>query len=100
MSQPKQGLFAFQASEVLTHFQDRPDLDHAAWFESGGLPSHGPGYDAILRGKVSYDADVDLWRLGFYTAAYLSDARFQRIVEAFGLDAPKVVEKRLVDAGW
>jgi hypothetical protein len=95
---PRQGLFAFRSGELFVHFQDTPQFDHVEWFESIGLPSHGPAYDAILRGKVTYDADIDRHRLGFYGTAYLSEARFNRIVEAFSLDAARVVEKRLLDA--
>lgn len=95
---PRQGLFAFRSGELFVHFQDTPQYDHVEWFERIGLPSHGPAYDAILRGKVTYDADIDRFRLGFYGTAYLSEGRFRKVVEAFGLDPTRVDEKRLLDA--
>lgn len=97
MSDPRQGLFAFREGEFFHHFQDTPEFDHVEWFESIGLPSHGTAFDAVLRGKVTYDADIDRWRVGFYGTAFLSEPRFRRIVETFGLDPARVVEKRLLD---
>ena len=97
-SRPRQGLFAFRSGELFVHFQDTPEFDHVEWFERIGLPSHGPAYDAILRGKVAYDADLERYRLGFYGTAYLSELRFNKLVETFGLDPAQVVEKRLLDA--
>lgn len=94
---PRQGLFAFRGAELFVHFQDAPEFDHVEWFERIGLPSHGSAYDAILRGKVTYDADIDRHRLGFYGTAYLSEPRFNKVVDAFGLDPALVVEKRLLD---
>ncbi len=94
---PREGLFAFNGETFYHHFQDRPDLDHVAWFEQVGLPSHGAGFDAILRGKVSLDVDVDRVIVGFYGTAYLSNRRYKRIVEAFALDEDKVDEKMLTE---
>ncbi|MFZ4735944.1 MAG: hypothetical protein ACOYM9_08370 [Bradymonadia bacterium] len=94
----RQGLFAFHQGELHVHFQDHPELDHAEWFERIGLPSHGVAFDTILRGKVSWDADTERWRLGSYGTAYLSEPRFNRVVEAFNLDPDRVTEKRLSDA--
>lgn len=93
----KTGLFAFRNGELFFHHQDRPELDHVEWFERIGLPSYGPAYDAILRGKVTLDADTERWRIGFYGTAYLSEARFKKVLEAFELDPARVVEKRLLD---
>lgn len=98
MSQPRQGLFAFHQGELHVHFQDQPELDHAEWFARIGLPTHGAAFDTVLRGKVAFDADTERWRLGFYGTAYLSEPRFNRLVEAFSLDPSRVTEKRLSDA--
>jgi len=95
----KQGLFAFENEQLRAHFQDGPELDHAGWFEAIGLPSHGVGFDALLRGRVTADVDTGRIILGVYGAAYLSNHRFRRVVEVFELDEAQVVEKRLVDAG-
>lgn len=94
----RQGLFAFDGDRFVVHYQETPDLDHAAWFAAIGLPSHGPGYDALLRGKVLDDVDADRVIVGFYNAAYLSNRRFTQVVEAFELDEDRVVEKRLSEA--
>ncbi len=67
------------------------------WFESIDLPSHGVEFDTILRGKVVYDVDTDRIVVGFYGAAYLSNARYRRVVETFGLDEEKVVERMLTE---
>lgn len=92
---PRQGLFAFNNGQFHTWFQDTPELDHIMWFERIGLPGHGPGYDAILRGKVLFDEDTEEYTLGFYGTATLSNTRYDTIVQAFGLEDAKVVEKML-----
>jgi hypothetical protein len=94
----RQGLFAFDGDEFHHVFQDAPDLDHVEWFEKIGLPSHGPGYDALLRGKVLYDVDRDRVIIGFYGAPYLSMRRYRRVVEAFEVDESRALEKRLDEA--
>lgn len=94
----RQGLFAFRNEDFFYHFQEQPDRDHVMWFEEVGLPSHGPAYDAILRGRVAYDPDTDRITIGCYGAAYLSNRRYRLVVEAFGLDENRVVEKRLSEA--
>lgn len=94
---PKQGLFAFYDEEFYHVFQDRPDVDHVEWFEQVGLPSHGPAYDAILRGKVTYDLDTDRVIVGFYGAPYLSNRRYNLVIETFDLDEGRVVEKQLTE---
>jgi hypothetical protein len=91
----QQGLFAFDDDTFHHHFQDTPVLDHAAWFEEIGLPSSGPEYDALLRGKVYEDIDTDRVMLGYYGTAYLSNSRFNTIVKVFELDENSVVEKML-----
>ena len=96
MDKPRRpGLFAFRGEEFFHHFQDTPQFDHVAWFDSIGLPSHGPAYDAILRGKVTHDVDLDQDVVGFYGAPFLSNQRYGLVVETFGLDEDKLVEKRL-----
>ena len=94
-SQPRQGLFAFDGDTLHFHFQDRPDLDHVQWFESIGIPSSGPAYDAVLRGKVMLDDDVEQQVLAFYGTAFLSNQRYTQIIEIFQLDEAKVVERVL-----
>lgn len=94
---PRQGLFAFVDGELVHHHQDTPELDHVMWFESLGLPSSGPGYDAILRGKVTYDADTDRVVLGYYGTAHLSNARYKALVEVFDLAGANVAEKMLME---
>lgn len=96
--QPRQGLFAFDGEQFHHVFQDFPDYDHVEWFESIGLPSFGPGYDALLRGKVTYDLDTDRIVIGFYGAAYLSNRRYKQVVETFAVDERRAVEKRLDEA--
>lgn len=91
----RQGLFAFDGERFVVHFQDTPELDHAAWFEQIGLPSHGPAYDALLRGKVLEDVDTGQVTIGFYNTPFLSNRRYTQVVEAFELDEDSVVEKRL-----
>ena len=91
----KQGLFAFDGETFHHHFQDHPDWDHVTWFDKIGLPSAGPAYDALLRGKVRYDIDTDKITVGFYGTAYLSNARFSKIVSVFELDESKIDEKML-----
>ena len=95
MTQTKQGLFAFNGESFHHLLQETPVLDHAAWFESIGLPSAGPEYDALLRGKVIIDLDKDEIVLGYYGTAYLSHRRYQAVVEAFTVDEEKVVERML-----
>ena len=90
-----QGLFAFDGDTFHHHFQETPELDHVAWFESKGLPSSGPEYDALLRGKVYEDMDTDQVILGYYGTAYLSNQRFQLIVQTFEIDEEYVTEKML-----
>ncbi len=90
-----QGLFAFDGDTFHHHFQDTPELDHAAWFESIGLPSSGPEYDALLRGKVYEDIDTDRVVMGYYGTAYLSSHRYTTIVKTFQLDEEYVVEQML-----
>ncbi len=92
---PRQGLFAFKDDQFYHHLQEQPDLDHVEWFERIDLPAYGPAYDAILRGKVTSDLDADRVTVGFYGAAFLSNRRYRQVVEAFGLDEEKVVEKML-----
>ncbi|MCA9558358.1 MAG: hypothetical protein H6704_21615 [Myxococcales bacterium] len=95
---PQQGLFAFDGDDFYHHFQDTAQLDHVAWFGQIGLPDHGPGFDAILRGKVIYDVDLDQHVVGFYGAPYLSNPRYNLVIEAFHLDEERVLERRLDDA--
>ncbi|GEM_PF-2511345 len=90
-----QGLFAFDGERFHHLIQETPELDHAAWFESIGLPSSGPEYDAILRGKVYNDLDSDKIYLGYYGTAYLSNQRYEAITRAFALDETRIVEKML-----
>ncbi|MEZ4472418.1 MAG: hypothetical protein R3F60_16815 [bacterium] len=92
-----EGLFAFEGDALRHHFQTGPDLDHVGWFARIGLPSHGPDYDAILRGRVTHDVDTGRVIIGIYGAAYLSNRRYKLVVEAFGLDEGQVVEKRLTE---
>ena len=96
-STPRQGLFAFYDGQFYSYFQDEPELDHVMWFEQIGLPSSGPGFDTILRGKVTEDLDTDEIIIGFYGTATLSNARYKRIVEDFGLDERRIVEKMLIE---
>ena len=95
---PRQGLFAFDGDRFLHLFQDQPDFDHVMWFEEVGLPSHGPAYDAILRGKVVFDPDTDRIIVGFYGTAYLSNRRYKLISATFALDETRIVEKMLSEA--
>ena len=95
MTQTQQGLFAFDGEQFHHHLQETPELDHVAWFESIGLPSSGPEYDALLRGKVIVDIDDDQVILGYYGTAYLSNRRYQAVVDAFTVDESKIVEKML-----
>ena len=95
MKQTRQGLFAFKGESFHHHLQETPDLDHVAWFDKIGLPSAGPEYDALLRGKVLVDLDTDQIIIGYYGTAYLSNRRYQSVVEAFDIDENKVVEKML-----
>lgn len=95
MTQPLQGLFAFDGDQFHHHIQAQPDLDHVAWFEEIGLPSHGPAFDAILRGKVTYDLDTDRIIIGFYGAAYLSNQRYKRVAETFQVDEDRAEERML-----
>ena len=92
---PRQGLFAFDGDDLHIHYQDEPELDHVQWFEKIGIPSSGPAYDAILRGKVILDEDVEQQILAFYGTAFLSNQRYTRIVELFNLDEAKIVERVL-----
>lgn len=92
-----QGLFAFLDGQFYYHFQDEPDLDHGMWFEQIGLPSSGPGFDVILRGKVTEDEDTDQLIVGFYGTATLSNARYRKIVETFNLDESRIVERMLME---
>ena len=94
----RQGLFAFDGDRFHHHFQEQPELDHVMWFEQMGLPSHGPAYDAILRGKVVFDLDTDQIIVGFYGTAYLSNRRYQQIAKTFSLDESRIVEKMLSEA--
>ncbi|MFN3197834.1 MAG: hypothetical protein ACE366_05385 [Bradymonadia bacterium] len=96
-SAPHQGLFAFYNGEFHHHFQDEPELDHVMWFERIGLPSSGPGFDTILRGKVTEDLDTEEFIIGFYGTATLSNARYNKIVEVFGLGDSRIVEKMLME---
>mgnify|MGYP007114250506 CR=1 FL=1 len=96
--EPLQGLFAFVGEDFHLYLQDTPRLDHVAWFGEIGLPDHGPAYDAVLRGKVIYDVDLDQHVMGFYGAPYLSNQRYNRVVQAFNLDEARLVERRLDDA--
>ncbi len=93
-----QGLFAFDGDTFHYHFQETPILDHAAWFEKIGLPSSGPEYDALLRGKVYADIDTDKIMVGFYGTAYLSNQRYNTIVNTFLLDESRIEEKMLMEA--
>jgi len=95
---PLQGLFAFDGEAFHFVHQAAPDFDHVEWFERIGLPSHGPGYDALLRGKVIADVDRDRVVIGFYGAPYLSNRRYRCVVEAFEVDEDRAVEKRLEEA--
>lgn len=92
---PLQGLFAFDGEQFFHHLQAQPDLDHVEWFETIGLPSHGPRFDAILRGKVTYDNDADKVIIGFYGAAYLSNPRYRRVAQAFSIDEDRAEERML-----
>ena len=44
---------------------------------------------------MTLDVDTDQVILGYYGTAYLSNRRYQAIVEAFNVDEAKVVEKML-----
>ncbi len=94
---PRQGLFCFVDGELVHHFQDGPELDHVMWFERMGLPSSGPRYDAILRGKVTCDVDTDRIVIGYYGTARLSNVRYRQIVDAFQLDEGRITEKMLLE---
>lgn len=99
MSQAQhQGLFAFDGETFHYHFQETPILDHVHWFEKIGLPSSGPEYDALLRGKVWDDLDTEQTFVGFYGTAYLSNRRYELIVKTFGIDEERLVEKMLTEA--
>jgi hypothetical protein len=93
-----QGLFAFDGETFHFHFQETPELDHVNWFEKIGLPSAGPEYDALLRGKVWEDLDTDQTFVGFYGTAYLSNRRYELIVSTFEIDEERLVEKMLTEA--
>ncbi len=93
-----QGLFAFDGDDFYWHFQDNHELDHAAWFKQVGLPESGPGYDALLRGKVNDDIDTGQITVGFYGTAYLSNRRYKKIVDVFKLDEERIVEQMLNEA--
>lgn len=94
-----QGLFAF-VDETFHHLiQATPVLGHAEWFAQIGLPAEGPGYDAILRGKVVYDVDLDQVIIGAYGTPHLSNAKYTRVVAAFDLDEERV-EERMLDEPW
>ena len=90
-----QGLFAFDGDTFHYLFQETPELDHAAWFESIGLPSSGPEYDALLRGKVYENVDTDQIVMGYYGTAFLSNQRYTTIVNTFEIDEARVAEQML-----
>ena len=94
-----QGLFAFVGEAFHHLIQAAPDLGHAEWFTQIGLPADGPGYDAILRGKVVYDVDLDQVVIGAYGTPHLSNPKYAQVVSAFDLDEDRVVE-RLLDEPW
>lgn len=92
---PRQGLFAFRDTELFHYFQDTAELDHVMWFDELGLPSDGPEYDALLRGKVIFDEDADRIIVGYYGAACLSNHHYRRLVDVFALDESMIIEKML-----
>ncbi len=94
----KAGLFAFEGDRLHTHFQDNHEWDHVTWFTNVGLPSSGPAYDSLLRGKTFVEDDSGEIILAYYGTAFLSEARFEQLREQFNFDPDSVVERMLDEA--
>ena len=91
----KTGLFAFQGDTLHTHFQTTPDWDHVTWFTEVGLPSSGPQYDSLLRGKILQSEEDGSVLVAYYGTAYLSEFRFAALRQAFCFNPETVTEKML-----
>lgn len=100
MSTPdfKSGLFAFEGDKLHTHLQDNHQWDHVTWFTNVDLPSSGPAYDSLLRGKAFIDPDSGETVLAYYGTAFLSETRFEQLRAEFNFDPDSVVERMLDEA--
>ena len=94
----KPGLFAFEGDRLHVHYQDNHEWDHVTWFSNVGLPSSGPAYDSLLRGKAFIDEESGETILAYYGTAYLSEVRFEELRTRFHFDPDKVVERMLAEA--
>ena len=95
MPEFRSGLFAFQDDRLHIHYQEDHEWDHVTWFENVGLPSSGPAYDSLLRGKAFIDEETNETILAYYGTAFLSEIRFEQLRLQFNFDPDKVVERML-----
>ena len=97
-SEFKSGLFAFEGDRLHVHFQENHEWDHVTWFDNIGLPSSGPAYDSLLRGKAFIDEENGETVLAYYGTAFLSESRFELLRIQFQFDADAVTERMLDEA--
>ena len=91
------GLFAFEGDRLHIHYQNNHEWDHITWFSNVGLPSSGPAYDSLLRGKAFVDETSGETVLAYYGTAYLSELRFEQLRTQFNFDPDSVVERMLAE---
>ena len=69
--------------------------DHVRWFQELGLPDYGKAYDAILRGRMTWDWHFKHYVLSFYGIKQLPNQVYDLVERRFNPSGLKVVEKSI-----
>ena len=69
-------------------------MDHVTWFANLGIPDYGPGFDRVLRGRMTWDWHFDHFVLNYYGTTHLPNQLYQQINKFFNPSNEKVVERQ------
>ena len=94
-SDPLGGLWAFHKLRfygLVLHGQNR-HMDHVRWFEELGLPDHGPEFDTVLRGRMTWDWHAHYFVLSYYGESKLPNRVYHQVNRFFNKAGHRVVER-------
>lgn len=76
--------------------RENREVDHVTWFREIDLPDYGPAFDRVLRGRMTWDRQMEYFILSFYGDQYLPNVVYQMVNRHFNQDGHHVIEKPIV----
>jgi len=94
-NEPTGGLWAYYGRRfyaLVLHRQNR-QTDHVHWFAELGLPDYGPEFDAVMRGRMTWDRHLHYFVLSVYGDERLPNHLYLKINRFFNRPGHRVVER-------